>query len=546
MPAASPALGLLDWIVIGVYFGLIVISGIWLSRRETRTTGDYFLGGGRIPAWAAAVSLVATSMSAASFIGVPQQGYLGDLTYLSTNLGMLLAAVVIAVWFIPAFYRARVQTIYEYLGARMGPGAGRAASLTFMVGRVFASGARIYIGAIPASLILFGDRGMEPQHLVIAIAILSFVGVTYTLVGGVASVIWSDVIQMAVLLGACVAAIVVIALRLDAGIGEAAAALATGGPGGGSKLTLLDFSLDPHAAFSFPAAVIGFAVMGLGSYGTDQDLVQRLLTCRDAKAGARSILIGIVMGIPSVALFLLVGLLLWLFYQQPALIAGEPPAPPSDSRQVFLSFIMEQMPQGLAGVMMAGLFAAGLSSLNSAINAMSSTFINDFYRKARPAASERSLVFAGRVAVVGWGVVLGVFASLCVWLERAHASVGGTLLTFALTVMTFAYAGLVGVFLAALFTRTRGNTRSAIAALVLGFVAVGLMQPMFWSIFVDLEARREADPGDWLVWVLDLAFVWKLTVAAGLCTGVCLLGRSPTRGPAPGPQADDAAPNAAR
>lgn len=527
MPAGSSTLAPLDWIVIGAYFALILVSGLLLARRGVRTTGDYFLGGGRIPAWAAAVSLVATSMSAASFIGVPQQSYVGDLTYLSTNLGMLIAAVIIAVVFVPAFYRSRVQTIYEYLGTRMGPVAGRAASLAFMIGRTLASGARIYIGAIPASIILFGDRGLEPGNLLVAIAILSFVGITYTLVGGVASVIWSDVIQMFVLLGACVAAIIVITLRLDAGFGEVVSALSAGGEGGGSKLTLFDATLDPRATFSLPAAIIGFTIMGLGSYGTDQDLVQRLLTCRDAKRGARSILVGIVMGIPSVALFLVVGLLLWVFYQRPDLISGATPTPPDDTRQVFLTFIMDQMPPGLTGLMMAGLFAAGLSSLNSTINAMSSTVINDFYRKARPRSSEQSLVFAGRVAVVGWGVVLGAFAGVCVWLERAHSNLGGTLLTFALTVMTFAYAGLVGVFLTALLTRARGSGASAVSAIAVGFVAVGLMQAMFWGMFIDLGARREQSPGDPLLWVLDLAFVWKLTIATGLSLSVCLLGRSP-------------------
>lgn len=518
---AAPSLSMLDWGVIAAYFAVLVVSGLWINRKRQRTTDDYFRGGGRIPAWAAGVSIVATSMSAASFIGVPQQAYLGDLTYLSTNIGMLIAALVIAFLFIPAFYKARVQTIYAYLDTRMGPTAGRAASLTFMIGRLFASGARIYIGAIPASLILFGD--LEPAHIVLAIAVLAFVGVAYTLVGGVTSVIWSDVIQMAVLLGACVAAVVVIGLRIEAGWGETIAALASGGPGGASKLTLFDATLDPHAAFSLPAAFIGFTIMGVGSYGVDQDLAQRLLTCKDAKAGARSMIGGIVMGVPSVLLFLVVGLLLYLFYQRPDLFAGGAAEPPDDSRQVFLAFIMDEMPAGLSGLMMAGLFAAGLSSLNSAINAMSSTFVNDFYRKARPGADEQTLVRVGRIAVVGWGVMLGLFACGCVWLERAYAEQGGTLLTFALTVMTFAYAGLIGVFFTALLTR-RGNGASAVAALVVGFIVVASMQPMFWELVVDLEARAAADPGDPLVWVLRLAFVWKLTIASALSFGVCLLG----------------------
>lgn len=526
MQFSSP-LGALDWGVITLYFVVLILTGVVINRRKQSTTDDYFRGGGRIPAWAAAISLVATSMSAASFIGVPQQGYTGDLTYLSTNIGMLLAAFVVAFVFVPAFYKSRVQTIYGYLGARMGPGAGQAASIAFLVGRVFASGARIYIGAMPASLILFGD--LAPEHLLIAIVVLSAVGVLYTLVGGVASVIWSDVIQMGILLGACVAAIVVIAARLDASLPEVINALAKPAPDAASKLTIFDLSADPKAAFSLPAAIIGFTIMGIGSYGTDQDLAQRLLTCKDAKAGARSMIGGILLGIPSVFLFLVVGLLLFLFYQRPDLFTGEAVPAPDDSRQVFLAFIIEQMPPGLSGLMMAGLFAAGLSSLNSAINAMSSTFINDFYRKRKPNASESHLVLVGRCAVIGWGCILAVFACLCIWLEQAHAERSGqsTLLTFALTVMTYAYAGLIGVFLTALFTR-RGNSASAIAALIAGFVAVTLMQPMFWGLAFDLSKLRETGSLGAGMLILDLAFVWKLTIASAISFVVCCAAGRPS------------------
>jgi len=516
-------LGKLDWGVIALYLLVLIGTGFVINRRKQATTDDYFRGSGRIPAWAAAVSLVATSMSAASFIGVPQQGYAGDLTYLSTSLGMVIAALIIAVVFIPAFYRSRVQTIYQYLGDRMGEGAGRAASAAFLVGRVFASGARVYIGALPASLILFGD--LAPAHIVVAIGILGVVGVGYTLVGGIASVIWSDVIQMGILIGACIAAIVVIVSRIDAPIGEVISALSAGGVGGGSKLTLFDFSADPAAPFTLPAVIIGFTLLGIGSYGTDQDLAQRLLTCKDAKASARSIILGILLGIPSVLLFLIVGLLLFVFYQRPDLISGEVAAAPEDTRRVFLSFIIDQMPPGLSGLMMAGLFAAGLSSLNSAINAMSSTFINDFYREARPGASEETLVFMGRAAVVVWGVVLSGFGCACIWIDGAQraADSQSTLLTFALTIMTYAYSGLIGVFFTALLTK-RGNSVSAAAALVLGFALVASMQPMFWGLVVDLNAIREGDGPSVLLWVLDLAFVWKLCIASTLCFGVCLLG----------------------
>lgn len=507
----------LDWAVLGGYFALLAGTGYLFSRREQASTDDYFLAGRRMPMWAVAVSIVATSMSAASFVGVPQQGYTADLTYLSTNLGMIIAAIVVALVFIPAFYKAGVSSIYAMLANRFSPTAMRAASLAFLVGRVMASGARIYIGAIPLSLVLFGVQdGMNPGNLLIAIAVLTAVGITYTFIGGIASVIWTDVIQMAVLLSAAVLAILVIVLRIEAPWADVIGALRTGGEAGASKLTVINTDPDPRLPFGLLTATIGFAIMGIGSYGTDQDLVQRMLTCKDAKTGSRSVITGILLGVPSVLVFLVVGMLLFVYYQRPELMgAAAPEGLPSDDRQVFLEFILRELPAGLPGLMMAGLFAAGLSSLNSAINAMSSSMVSDFYRHAVPDRDAKHYVFVGRIGVVGFGVLLGAFAVLCVYWQNASAEQGGTLLTFALRVMTFAYAGLVGVFLAALLTQ-RGNTASVIASLVTGFVLVLAMERSVWDA---LLGKPDELPG-LLELLTSLAFAWKLTGAAAVSFAV--------------------------
>lgn len=522
----------LDWLVLLGYFALIVASGVWFSRRKQSSTEDYFLGGRRMPAWAVAVSIVATSMSAASFIGVPESSYNGNLTYLATNIGMVIAAVIIAVVFIPAFYRQRVQTIYELLGTRFGPSAATASSAAFLVGRVMASGARIYIGAIPASIVIFGD--LAPLHLVLAIAALTLIGIAYTLVGGVSSVIWTDVVQMAVFIGACVVAIGIIASHIDAPLGQVLDTLRAGSVDGRSKLGMFDLGtrdggFDFAAAFTLPACFIGFTLMGVGSYGVDHDLAQRMLTCRDAKRGSASVIGGIVLGVPSVALFLIVGLLLWVFYQRPELTDVHAAAP-ADSRRVFLRFIIDQMPAGVSGLMIAGLFAAGLSSLNSAINAMSASFVNDVYRRLRPDREERHYLRVGRIGVVAWGLVLGGFACFCVYWQQQSGQFNESsgLLEFALRVMTFAYAGLLAVFLTALLTR-RGTAGSAIAALVTGFVCVLLLEPLLWGQMVDVEAMKlaaaESGQTPALLRLLSLAFVWKLTLATGVATVVCMLPR---------------------
>lgn len=531
----------LDWIVLGGYFVVLALTGVYFSRREQKNTDDYFLGGRRMPTWAVGVSIVATSMSAASFIGVPQDGYTGNLTYLSTNIGMVIAAFVVAFVFIPAFYRRRVQTIYELLDQRYGPAAMQATSGAYMLGRIMASGVRVFIGAIPASIIIFGDAGLEPANLCIAIGILTVVGIVYTLAGGISSVIWTDVIQMGVLLGACVLAVWLIARQLPIGAAETIELLrANSGSPKGSKLTVFQFGSDAEPwwtrSFSLPAVLVGFTLMGIASYGTDQDLTQRMLTCRDEKAAARSVIGGILFGVPSVALFLVVGLLLWVFYQQPEMWRShglEAPVVPEDSRRVFLSFIIDHMPPGVSGLMMAGLFAAGLSSLNSGINAMASTFVNDFYRRLAPGRDERHYLRTGRIAVVGWGLILGGFAVVCVFWQTREGELQekSTLLTFALSVMTFAYAGLVPVFLTALLTK-RGSTAGVIATLITGFVLVLSMQPIVWDKVYDLgqmrdafDAARAEDPGiarPFLLGVMDLAFVWKLTIASTIAMGVSL------------------------
>ena len=517
----------LDWVTLGGYFLILLVSGWYFSKKSKATPEEYFLGGRRMPVWAVAISIVATSMSAASFIGVPEAGYTGNLTYLSTNIGMLIAAIVVAFVFVPAFYRTNSGSIYELLGRRFGPEAERSASASFLIGRIMASGARLYIGAIPASMVIFGpEHALEPQRLLLAISIMTIIGIMYTLVGGITSVIWTDVLQYAILISAAIGAIVVILSKVDIPISQIINELARTQPDGTSKLTLIDTRPDPRLPFTLLTAIFGFSLLGIGSYGTDQDLAQRMLTCKDAKAGSRATIAGILLGIPSVMLFLAVGLLLWIFYQRPDLFnTGSTAATPHDSRQVFLEFILTQMPPGLTGLMMAGLFAAGLSSVNSAINAMSSAFITDFYQPARPGRSPKHYVRIGRLGVMVCGLLLGAFACFCVfWQQRdGQFQTGGQLLNFALSVMTFAYAGLIAVFFTAIFT-TRGSEHSVILALITGFVITILLQPWVWGIEAialrsSLNGAGHQPPFDAStigLWLFSVHFSWKLCIAVAL------------------------------
>ncbi len=547
-----------DWLVLALYLGVLVATGIWFSRREQKTTSEYFLAGRNMPMWAVAVSIIATSLSAATFVGAPEQSYKGDLTYLSTNIGGLIAVVIVAYFFIPAFYRNNCTTVYELLERRFGTGSKHATSAAFMVGRLFASGARIYIAAIPLSMIIFGADVEKSQNyelcMILSIAALTFVGTVYALFGGISGVIWTDVIQTVVLVVAVIAAIVVLWHNIPLsgsavidklqhpvlGYGTAAdAASSMTWIEGPSKLRVFDtgfhtalsngqkhLTYDWSANFTLVTAVLGFALLNLAAYGTDHDMVQRMLTCKNAIQGGRSVLVSMAIGIPLVFAFLAVGLLLYIFnehhHSQSLMrvgfaaeeIAQDRMRHPPDSKGVFVRFIITDMPPGLSGLMLAGLFAAGVGSLTSAINAMAATFIKDFYTRLAPNRGERHYLAASKVAVLGWGAALGVFAVLCLYWQKSSPQT--TLIGLALGVMTFAYAGLLAVFLTALFTK-RGNTTSVIAALLTGFVVIALLQDWCWPHWVKPFSAELAD--------IKLAFPWHMTIGTTIACGVCMLGK---------------------
>jgi solute:Na+ symporter, SSS family len=475
--------------------------------------------------WAVAVSVLATAQSAATFIGGPQQAYAGDLTYLSSNLGPVIAALVVGFFFIPRFYRQNLTSIYELIGSEMGSTAQRIASGMFMLGRVFASGARLYIVAIPFSLVAFGD--MEAWHLVASILIVTIVATAYSVAGGIRAVIWTDVIQVAVYLGCMILALVLIWQRIPVSAAEGWSMLheATTSTGG-SKLRIIDFRLDFSAPFTLWTALIGLALFNIAAFGMDQDMTQRMLTCKTPGKGTWSVIIASLITWPVLLIFLGMGLLLWIYHQLPpeAFFDGHAPVADSDTRRVFLSFILTDMHAGVRGLMMAGLFAAAMSSMDSGLNAMSSTTIADFYRPWRKRRDPSHVHGDGlerraaRVASMGWAAVLAGFACFCIWWERATDD---TLINFALGVMVYAYAGMLGVFFTAIFT-TRGNAASAALAMAVGFVIVLALEPMVY--FKWLAPALMWWKGTDEVTMTAIAFPWRLTIAACASFIVCVTG----------------------
>lgn len=546
MAATSSGFALLDWLVLSGYLALVMGIGLAASRRKP-SGNEIFLAGRGMPVWAVAISVLATSLSAATFIGGPQQSFEGDLTYFAANLGGLIAVVIVATVFIPAFYRLQVTSIYELLGHRFGGPARTAASAMFMLGRVFASGARLFIVALPFSLIAFGNA--DADSMITSILIIALAATVYTAAGGIRAVIWTDVLQAILLVASVTAALIVLWQKLPMDM----AALLQGlrDDVAGDKLRIIDTSLDLSRPYTLPAIIIGFTLFNVAAYGTDQDLTQRMLTCRSARAGAWSVILSNLLAWPVVMLFLVLGLLLYVFHQHPDLTGLESTTTIEDTRTVFLAFILSEIPSPLRGMMIAGLMAAAMSSLDSALNAMASTTIADFYRPWRERRQRLETSFppgpeapvpgipsgftrdkdpaqddddggrapadytrASRTAITAWAAALAAFACFCVWWQDAS---GDTLIDFALGVMVFAYAGLLGVFLTALLTR-RGNTTSALLALLVGYLSVVAMRDPLWTHWTEPLGLD-----------VTLAFPWQMTISTVLSFLVCIAGRRSVR-----------------
>ena len=500
---------LLDWAVLGAYVGVLALTGWLTTRRGLASRDDYFLDGHHAPTWLVAISVLSTVQSAATFLGVPDYSYRNDFTYLGGVAAALLAAWIVANVLIPRFYALKVATVYELLELRFDARARRAAGLMFLVGRIFASGSRLYLAAIAVSMILFLD--ISPTHIIVASALLLALGLVFTIIGGLHSVIWSDLIQVVLYVGAALVAAIFLWVHLPMDFGQAVGALIHA-PGGQNKLAVINPATNLAAPFSIFAVLTGVTLLNIASSGLDQDTTQRLLACPDPKRGARALYTSVLISLPVILLFLVIGALLHLTYDRPDVIAaGAAPLQTFGGEKitVFMHFILTALPAGLRGLATVGVLAA--AAMNSELIAMSSVVINDLYRpwaKKHGPRSEKHFVRAGRIATVLLGFALFGMAVLSYYWQ--HYTNAG-LLDFVLGVMSFAYSGLLGVYSVALFTG-RGNSTSVIAAFAAGFFTVLAFQPFV----IDVAGLPAAMRG--------VAFPWQLCVGTLVAAATCALG----------------------
>lgn len=511
-----------DWLVFIAYFGLLVFLSWYFSRDKVTTTRGYFLGDNTMPSWAVAISVLATAQSAATFLGGPDSGYRSNLTYLATNIGAILGAIFVARVLLPRFYAMKASTVYELLEVRFGKTAKHFAGVMYLVGRVFASGSRLFMGAIAVAMILFSN--IDAGSVMMSLAILVVVGLAYTYLGGIRSIIWTDTIQFLVYFGAAIAVLVYLYSQIPADFSTIINALQNPGDGKASKLVLFDFStnLGPSGAFSVWASITGFTLLSIAAFGMDQDMTQRALTCKNSSDAAKAMINSSLLTVPVVFIFMCVGLLLYIFYQRPDIMGGGGKEVvqtfSGEKITIFMYYVLNEMPAGLKGLVTVGVIAATLSTLNSGINAMSSVAIQDIYRpyleKRGIARDEMHYVRAGRHGMTYAAIALGLMAALCYYWQR-HTDM--PLLNFALSVMVFSYTGLLGVYFTAVFTK-RGSEKSVLAALIVGFLVTLLLQPYVW------DAVMKSINGAWVG--KHLAFPYQLCVGTAIAFAVCQLGNA--------------------
>ncbi len=500
----------LDWAILGGYVAILALAGYAATRRSIETADDYFLASHRAPTWLVAVSVLSTVQSAATFLGVPDNSFRGNYTYMASVIGALLAAVFVSRVLIPRFYAIGATTVYELLEQRFDVVARRAAGAMYLVGRVLASGARLYLAAIAVSMVMFLD--VEPQHLVIASFVLLIFGLAFTFMGGLNAVIWSDLVQVVLYVGAALVVLFFLLSKIPLSIGEIWSALQNA-PDGANKLTMIDTSLNFSAPFSIFAVITGLTLINIGNSGLDQDTTQRLLACDNARDGSRALMASVWASIPVILLFLIIGSLLHIFYERPDLMAAKGAAIATNFQgekiTVFMHFILSEIPPGLRGLVTVGIIAA--AAINSGLISMSAVLVNDFYRPLkmrRGECAEQHFVFAGRMATIFLGLILFAMSILCYYWQR-HSEL--PLLDFVLGVMAFAYSGLLGVYATAIFTR-RGSSRSVIAALLTGFLVI----LSFQGFMVDALGLPPA--------MKTIAFPWQLCIGTAIATCVCMLG----------------------
>jgi len=449
-----------DIAIIFAYLAAVVGAGAWFGRRQ-ETTSRYFFAGQQVPWWAIGASIVATETSTITFISVPGIAYArgGDFTFLQIVFGYVIARVFISFFFMPAYFRRELVTVYELLQSRFGAAVKGLAATLFVVMRTIADGVRLLLTAIVLAAVFSSMHLMGGVAAISASVIgIGIVMIIFTLQGGMEAVVWVEVVQLGIYIGGAIAAAVILARGIPGGV-SAAISLA----GAHQKFRLFDFALDATKTYTFWGGVIGGCFLTMSTHGTDQYLVQRYLcTDRPRKAAMALLASGVVVLLQFIG-FLFIGVLLFAFYR-PDRLAGYPQlaaaAPFRAADQVFPDFITRHMPAGLSGLVVAAIFAAAMSS---SLNSIAATFVADLYSPVVKGRDDRHYLNVSRLVTVIAGV-LQIAVGLALMKQTQSA------LSSALAVASLINGPILGVFL--LGWTKRGGPASAFTGMAAGLATV--------------------------------------------------------------------------
>lgn len=477
---------LVDGAVIVVYFVLIVGIGLYAGRNNN-SLQEFALGGHKIPWWAVLASIIAAETSAATFLGTPGEGYKDrSFAYAQLAIGTILARIIIAYLFIAPYFKHKVQSIYEFLTVRFGPRTKDMASGIFLLSRVLGIGVRLYLGGV--ILVVIWRFLLPGQEVTVwtyfwGIVFITLVTTFYTAVGGIKAVVWTDLIQACLMIGAAAFAVFTIYFHIPGGwqtiseklpddIGMFRTGWDAAKPFGAALKGMLE---DPYTIF---AAIIGSTFFTMATHGTDQDMVQRMLTAENPSKSRFSLILSGFADIPIVLAFLVVGILLWVYYQ-----VNHDPSLPKVTNEIFAHYIVNSMPVGIRGLIIAGVFATMMGSTSAALNALATSFIRDFYQPyINPASSDAGAVRAARIATAVFGFLMIAVATAVAY---AALETNITIIPLAIGILGYGYGSILGVFLLGVLTERRGHDIANIVGMFLGIAAVLILAKIQIPYYTD-------------------------------------------------------------
>lgn len=441
--------GWINFSILGIYLLLLVGMGVYFAKNEA-STDDYFKAGGRIPWWAAGLSIFGTQLSAITFMAIPAKTFATDWSYFIFNMGIILVAPLIIFAFLPLFRRMNITTAYEYLEQRFNLLSRLIGSAMFVLLQFGRIGIVLFLPSLALSMV----TGIDVVTCILVMGILS---IAYTVMGGIEAVIWTDVFQVIILVGGALLSMIWIIAELDGG-----AATLIELAKEDYKLQVFDFRFD-FTAPTFWVVLLGGISSSIVSYGSDQSVVQRYLTTNSEKSAAKSIWTNALLSIPSTLIFFSIGTALYVLYKTHPLQLD--PLALQSTDAIFPYFIVTQLPQGVSGLLIAGVFSAAMSSLDSSMNAVASALTTDFYQRFRPNKTESQYLYFARWVTALVGIAGTVLALLMAnWNIK---SLWDQLNTF---IGLFA-GGLGGLFLLGLFTKRANGTGA-----VIGLIASAVVQ----------------------------------------------------------------------